>query len=599
MIKFVGIILFVSTVISLKAQWITHGPVTGGVTDSSANLFLRCSTNESFTIQLDTDSLFSNPLLFSNVTDPGKDFSAITSCSGLNSNTMYFYRVVFNSSIDNKKGSFRTFPAEGLPSNFSFVTGSCQETPNMKVYDVIPTHHPLFMVHSGDYTYPSYQLPASYPVEWSSIALSYRKRYEELVMKDKLLPFIPLVYMPDDDDNWGISRTQHIGTSYSGSFPNIQNFINTSPISQVERTNCLRGYRYFFPGYATIDTTEGHYHSFKVANAEFFVTDTRSMADPYSDAYQFDSITGLWSFVPDISHSILGTNQMNWLLNGLSTSTAKWKFIVSGVPFNPKFTKIIEAGLLIQGYVFNVAGENGTGLRLSTSFADCWGGYPDDITTLIQHVSSQQINNIIVLSGQTHNNVMDDGTNSFFPELNASGLSVSSTELAYQMALNAPLFGQPPVVDSLWNAGGNGLFNTNFKNGFGKVDVYGQDSVVLCVIDEDNITLSCMTVYGDGSVNNDAGVKLNGYLSSAWTVYPNPSSNSFMLRFDNLPEEHVIVSLCGLTGELYKVWSHYPFSMTNSHSFQLPESIPNGMYLLKVQGAESLLSVEKKLVIIR
>ena len=99
------------------------------------------------------------------------------------------------------------------------------------------------MLHSGDYTCPSYQRPSNYPQDWNTLPLSYRKRYEEAVMKDKLLPYVPLVYMPDDDDNFGISRRYHLGASYTGAFTNIQNFIDSIAITEQQRVNCLRAYR--------------------------------------------------------------------------------------------------------------------------------------------------------------------------------------------------------------------------------------------------------------------------------------------------------------------------------------------------------------------
>jgi alkaline phosphatase D len=581
----------------VRAQYITHGPVMGGVTDSSLRIFLRCASVQNFIIDLDTDSLFSNPLSFQNTTIAAKDFSAITECSGLQANTTYFYRVRFGAIIDSNKGYFKTFPLEGSPAHFTFVAGSCQETPNMKVFDVMPTYNPLFMLHMGDYTYPSYQLPSSYPEDWNSIPVSYRKRYEEAVMKDKLIPFVPLVYMPDDDDNFGPTRTLHVSTSYTGTFPNIVNQINTSPIQPIEKTHCLRGYRYFFPGYATVDTTEGHYHSFKVGNAEFFVTDTRSMADPWSEAYSYDTLTNLWSYTPSPSHTILGTNQMNWLLTGLTNSTAQWKFVVTGVPFNPKLYDIVQSALIAQGYAFNIAGQSGTGMRLSTSFAGYWGGYPDDVNQVIQHVTNQQISGVMVLSGDTHNNVMDDGTNSFFPELNASGLSVSSTELAYQMSMYAPLLGLPPLEDSLWNGGGNGIFNANIKNGFGKVEVFEDDSVTFCVIDEDDIALSCMTIYADGSVLNTAGLTTKGYLDPSWSLYPNPTNDKINIKGSYLSENcHLVIY--DLTGKIQHR-QKLPTPHLLEYEISLPESLENGLFLIQFEREKIPLGEPKKLLIQR
>jgi phosphodiesterase/alkaline phosphatase D-like protein len=590
-------LLFWTTICS--SQNITHGPVLGAMTDTSFRMYIRTSTVQNFTIEIDTDSLFSAPLQFQNQSQTSLDNSVITEINGLASDTRYYYRVLFNSVPDIKKGNFKTFPTEGQPANFTFVTGSCQETANMKVYDVIPTHNPLFMVHTGDFTYPSYQLPSAYPSQWYTIPWSYRKRYEEQVMKEKLFPNIPLVYMPDDDDNFGNNRTHHVRTSYTGSNSSAVSFFITDSIYPVEIENCLRGYRLFFPGYPTVDTTEGHYHSFKVGNAEFFVLDCRSMADATFKAYRIDSATNRWVYDPAPTHSIIGTNQRNWLLNGLSNSTADWKFIVSGVPFNPKIRKIIDAGLLVQNIVFNLAGESGTGLRLSASFAGYWGGYPNDVEALTSHISSNGITGVLVVSGDTHHNVMDDGTNSVYPEMNASGLSVTSTELAYQIAQYAPLLGQPPVRDSLWNGGGNGLYNTNFLNGFGKVQVFGSDSVQYCIIDEDNVALSCMTIYADGSVYNPTSVDraepLSASKMSEMNIFPNPNNGEFNITIKSrFSDDNAQLVLSDISGkQLLSKKIELIEAESQTITFKLGQEFVKGTYFAVIRNRQGAVSAVK------
>jgi len=581
------------------AQNITHGPVLGAMTDNGLRMYIRTSSAVSFTIEIDSDSMFSSALQFQNSTNASLDSTVICDISGLLADTKYYYRVLFNSVPDIKKGSFRTFPTEGQAANFSFVTGSCQETSNMKVYDVIPTHNPLFMVHTGDFTYPSYQLPSAYPSQWYTIPWSYRKRYEELVMKDNLIPNVPLVYMPDDDDNFGASRTHHVSTAHTGSGSTAVSYFITDSIFPIERENCLRGYRQFFPGYPTVDTTEGHYHSFKVGNAEFFVLDCRSMADPTFKAYRIDSSTNRWVYDPPATHSIIGANQRNWLLNGLSNSTADWKFIVSGVPFNPKILRIIQAGLTVQNIVFSIAGESGTGLRLSASFAGYWGGYPNDVQALTSHVSNNGITGVLIVSGDTHHNVMDDGTNTVFPEMNASGLSVTTTELAYQIAQYAPLLGQPPVRDSLWNGGGNGLGNTNFNNGFGKVEVFGSDSVKYCIIDEDNVALSCMTIYADGTVYNPSSINRAESFSasemSEMTVFPNPNNGEFNVqiksRYSDAEAELALTDINGKLLLLRKIELIENESQT--FSLKLGQDIAKGTYFAVIRNRQGAVTAVK------
>ena len=323
------------------------------------------------------------------------------------------------------------------------------------------------------------------------------------------------------------------------------------------------------------------------------------MADATFKAYRIDSVTNRWVYDPAPTHTIIGVNQRNWLLNGLSNSTADWKFIVSGVPFNPKIRRIIEAGLTVQNIVFSIAGESGTGLRLSASFAGYWGGYPNDIEALTSHISSNGITGVLVVSGDTHHNVMDDGTNSVYPEMNASGLSVTTTELAYQIAQFAPILGQPPVRDSLWNGGGNGLNNTNFLNGFGKVEVFGSDSVRYCIIDEDNQALSCMTIYADGSVYNPTSTNLAGPLSasemSEMKIFPNPNNGEFNLeiksRFSDDAAELVLTDISGKV--LQKKEIELLENQSQTFSFKLSSEIAKGTYFAAIRNRQGAVTAVK------
>jgi hypothetical protein len=109
---------------------------------------------------------------------------------------------------------------------------------------------------------------------------------------------------------------------------------------------------------------------------------------------------------------------------------------------------------------------------------------------LLDFIKNNKINDVIVVSGDTHHNVIDDGTNGSLPELNASGLAVAGTHLAYYMNKFSKLMGYPRYDKYAWNQGGGGLNgNKNFKNQLGKIRVVGNDFVELSVVDEDNTEL--------------------------------------------------------------------------------------------------------------
>lgn len=517
---------FLSSVFSLFplwlfAQFISHGPVFGGLTHQSARVYLRTQTPQNFTLEISESPNFTNVQSLPVQTTALDDQSVIVNLSGLNAYQMYYVRFRFGATLDSRSGKFRSFPTPGSPGNYVFTTGSCQETVNMKVFEVMPLHQPNLFIHTGDYTYPSYQLPNTYPGDFSMVQEAWRRRYQEVNMTEMLFE-VPMDYMPDDDDAAGPNRELWYSVDFNISNNHVYNFFNIDSIPAAHWQNAIKGYVDYFPGYPCPDTSIGVYHKFTMGNCEFFVTDARSFADSPTRAFVYDSLNNHWTYSPPPGHSILGTQQLQWLLDGLQNSTAQWKFVVCGVPFNRGIRRLIDVGMGLQGLPFEIAGQYGTGFRIAGSFAGYWAGYPEDQDAVLNFVSQNQIKNVIWVTGDTHHNVMDNGVNAGFPELNASGMSVTTTELAYQINATSLLLGYPSVKDSLWNRGGNGIDNLNFKNGFGKIEVFGNDSVRLCVIDEDNITLSCFTVPD----NSYVGIQeMPATESVIGVVYPNPTGD--------------------------------------------------------------------------
>jgi hypothetical protein len=504
-------------------------------------------------------------------TDGENDNVKITTLYDLEPFTDYY--ISFFSTEGNSlnvRGHFKTFPEEGADEHLIITTGSCQETPNMKVFDVMPLYKPNLFIHTGDFTYPSYQLPSSmnYPEEYHAIEVAWQKRNEEPICKD-MLQKVPIDYMPDDDDTWGNSRY------YKGGGAQIRhengrliNYIELYPRTQQMRDNCLRGYQNFFPGYTMVNDTDGYYHSFIMGNAEFFVIDVRSSNSGGWNNLKYDSTNNIWSYDgTNPRQTLLGRTQYAWLTDALLKSNATWKFIVSGVPFNKNINRFMAPPLLLQGLEFDIAGQAGTGFRLSYSFSDYWGAYQNEQNKFLKFIKDNQIKNLIVISGDTHGCAIDDGKNAGLPEMNASGLSVSSTELYYQFNKIFSLLGFD-LRRWLWNKGGLGIGNDNIKNAFGKIEIFGKDSVQLCIIDEDNVVITCHSIY------NNAITTTNYEQSNTelkFTLYPNPTSN---LITWSLSEKVVHIVLSDMHGSII-----YDKKNPLENSMDL-SSYPNGEYLL-------------------
>lgn len=473
------------------AQRVTHGPVTGAMTHTSARMYVRTDRPAMVTLQVLPMHDRAVASVFLGRTVAERDTSVILELDRLRPDTRYRYLLIVEQGTDSVAGSFRTFPEPGKGDTLVFVTGSCQETENMKVFDVMPLHRPYFLMHTGDFTYPDYQIAPDYSKDMAGVALAYRRRYSEKRM-DTMLLSIPIDYMHDDNDYVGGSGGRYCKNDMRSSKRKgkVYNEMMAPPFPPQWRRNVIHGYHEYFPHYPLPDTSEGIYHRFSFGNADFFVIDRNSAKDrPNMDAFRYDAKRNRWSFDPPPGYALFGRKQMDWLKQEISASKADWKFIVSGVPLNGALKTLIDAGIRIQKW--NWGGWYG--FHMAWGFAQYWCAYAEERDDFMQYLSRNGIKDVVVISGDTHHNVMDDGTNAGLPEMNASGLSVSSTELSYYLRVIGNV-SRLYDMDKLWNKGGNGLHNKNNRNAFGKVTIVGRKYVEMSIIDEDNEVISSFRV---------------------------------------------------------------------------------------------------------
>ena len=106
-----------------------------------------------------------------------------------------------------------------------------------------------------------------------------------------------------------------------------------------------------------------------------------------------------------------------------------------------------------------------------------------------------------------------------------------------------------PVGAWLWNQGGMGIGNDNIKNAFGKMEVFGNDSVQLCIIDEDDERIACYTV--KNSIV-PTGIGQNNSDGSALSLFPNPVQQQLQLNISLTdPAENIIqIGIFDVSGKL-------------------------------------------------
>lgn len=118
--------------------------------------------------------------------------------TGLTADTVYYYAPRVNGVIDSSKiGTLRTAPTAGTAKTFSFVVGSCTNSNYMlgDPYAPVAAMAPAFVVHCGD-------------MDYSDVVVNdpraqrdrNTRRWRNVSGAQAMLLAAPIVYMPDDHD---------------------------------------------------------------------------------------------------------------------------------------------------------------------------------------------------------------------------------------------------------------------------------------------------------------------------------------------------------------------------------------------------------------
>jgi len=573
-IRYVFLILSVIQLISANSQTITHGPVIGGMTDSQFKIYVRSVDAVNVRVDVSESILFLTPTSATSTIDFQKDSSTIITVSGLQPNTEYYYKV-FLDNVHVFNDQITTFPSDGQIGNYVFGVGSCvSHNHPQQIVDAIRMNYPSLFIYTGDWGYPDqlYGNSSNYfPSITGAIENSYHDRYADLYAKS-MLSSIPIDYIYDDHD---FVKDNCSGQSASSIFfnPNTQQTsLNEYAYSPSLKRNSVLGYDAYFPHYNLPDTSNGIYHSYKMGNTEFFVLDLRFSRTANTACFVQDS-TGKWVFNPDSSHTILGDAQKLWLSNALLNSTADWKFIISPVTYNKSFSQIMNLMIALQDFNFNYNGNTIDGMFMAGILCDGWAGFPNDREWLFDVCQNNNVDNVIIISGDTHSSAIDDGVNSGFPELMAANLAQENSKIAYYI--------DSIYVNSLFNMGGQGISNYNFNYAFGKVETFGADSCRLSLIDNYNDLIASYTVLSSSISGNKFP---SNYLDV--NIYPNPSKGSLIINTSNSFDG--LFQIYSSDGKL-QMQSEIKFN--NNTNIDVSE-LKNGIYLLtlKPEGMQSVIT---------
>jgi phosphodiesterase/alkaline phosphatase D-like protein len=337
---------------------------TASVSDTTARIGFRAAGSTTVAIKYSTSSDLSGATTTDGVSvDSSTDYTGAIDISSLTADTAYYYTPVVGgvAQYSSDFPTFKTFPASGEATSFSFAFGSCTKH-GVQGADSIFAEVPSsvsFLMHLGDTIYADSDTPAA------STLSDYRGKHRAALTGadtndagwKTLRAGNPVFTMWDDHD---------ITNDFSG---------GTGDALYAPAKQAFHEYH----GRANPDplTTDELYYTFQVGDVGFFVCDLRSFRSTNTDT-------------DDSSKTILGATQKtalkDWLLTNKDAFTLK--FICCSVP--------------AHGYASNTAGDSWGGVDDDTQDPNDANGFRTERNEIWDYIDSEQIPGVLFLSGDQH-----------------------------------------------------------------------------------------------------------------------------------------------------------------------------------------------------
>ncbi|MGB6629006.1 MAG: alkaline phosphatase D family protein [Nitrososphaeraceae archaeon] len=352
---------------------VADGIASGDVTDHSAIIWSRATTQALMHVQYDTTLAFSHPKSTMVSVNQTTDFAGHVKLDSLSPDTVYYYRVWFSSSsstagFDNKTttttplaratanssmtGTFRTAPDHHLTSSkpVSFVVGGdlggqsyCRRVGGgvvgYPIFSIMRALSPDFFVFNGDQIYGDNTCSAKGPSNvtgWTNIEGNFPS-------------------VTDNKVNW-TNQTQlqdvyNKHWEYNRADPHLQSLLrNTSMYSQADDHEVINDYGGKWSYWTNATKGRSGFPNVVKAgvNAFFdFSPIDRSKVEPNRiyrsfhwgkdldlfilDMHSYRSRNDL-ADTPENNKTLLGKDQLHWLEQSLLNSTTSWKVISADVP---------------------------------------------------------------------------------------------------------------------------------------------------------------------------------------------------------------------------------------------------------------------------
>jgi alkaline phosphatase D len=303
----------------------THGPMIGAVTDHSVALHLRADATRQVAVWIGpAESGAAGASVGAYVyPSPRDDFTAEVLLGGLAPETTYVFWIEIEGRAVGAFHEVTTGPPPGAPGPFSLAFGSCSKGAEQPIFSSIAAEEPDLFLFIGDNHYANSDNLGA--LRW------YYRRALELPERAALAATTPTLATWDDHDFTG----------------------NNTDGTEPGRDTALRAFgEYWANPSVGLDGTPGVFFSHTRGDVDLFVLDDR--------------------YHRGLNDSMLGSGQLQWLLDSLDASTATFKLIASGSQWT---------------------GE-GSG--------DSWASFLTERDIVFDFIREQRIDGVVLLSGDVH-----------------------------------------------------------------------------------------------------------------------------------------------------------------------------------------------------
>ncbi|MCP4438971.1 MAG: T9SS type A sorting domain-containing protein [Aureispira sp.] len=367
-----------------------HGVASGDPMDDRVIIWTRVTTtdpSESVKWRVATDTAMTN-MIDSGivVTNAAKDYTVKVDVTGLQANTFYYYEFESDGLLS-IRGRTKTAPKGDVDSlRFAIVSCSSYDHGYFNAYNRITSRNDISaVIHLGDYYYEyangSYgNARTPMPANEITTLSDYRMRHSHYKLDQDLMRVhqqYPFICVWDDHETANDSYTTGADNHTPGTEGNW-----------IDRKGwAVKAYYEWMPlrmPDPAVDT-QRIYRRLRFGDlVELHMLDTRLQE---RDEPDFANAT-------DPNHKLLGNAQMDWLTTGMDTSTAQWQILGQ---------QVMMAPLDINPLPFGQQYAN----------SDQWDGYQAERDKLYDSVTTNNINNMVVLTGDIHTawaNDLEDGS---------------------------------------------------------------------------------------------------------------------------------------------------------------------------------------------